>query len=86
MAPVGGHVCVLDGPEADDLLVGVREQRLRVGLAARVNALVERAKDDLAEVEAAGVGAARGDQLRQEILGDRAAVLNKNAFVINADS
>ena len=77
MPPAGGHVGAVDGPEPDDLLVRVREHLLRVGLAARVDALVERAQDDLAQVEPAGVGAAGGDQLREEILGDGAAVLGK---------
>ena len=48
---------------------------LRVRLARVVDPLVESAEDDLAEVEAARVGLARRHQFREEIRGDRGAVL-----------
>ena len=52
---------------------------LRVRLARIVDPLVESAKNNLSEVEAARVGLARRHQFREEIRGDRGAV-----FVVTA--
>ena len=75
MPKVRRHAGVFDGLDAQQVVVGVGEHFGNVGLGARVDGLVEGAEDDLAEVKATGVGLPRSDQLVQQVLWDRAPVL-----------
>ena len=75
MAEVCRHASVLDGLDAEQVVVGVGEHLGDVCLGAGVDDLVEGTERDLPEVEAAGVGFPRRDQLVKQVLRNRAPVL-----------